>query len=68
MEYLSNIYDLDLKLVAKKSKLSDKLYNLREILQDACSLNRGLLFEKAIVSLLLEDREEMENDLKNLFV
>ena len=66
LEYLSNIYDLDLKLVAKKSKLSDKLYNLREILEDACNLNRGLLFEKAIVSLLLEDREEMENDLKNL--
>jgi hypothetical protein len=66
LDYLEHIYDLDLSSCRQGVDLNRKLINLHQILGEGCEKNRGLLFEKGIVSLLLGNIDQMKKEFEDL--
>ena len=67
LDYMKNIYGQNLSKLVNYNNVNEKLNYLKEVLESSINFNRALLFEKATVSLLLEDIQGFYKDIKELF-
>lgn len=66
LDYMKNIYGQNLGELVNYKNLREKLNYLKGVLESSIKFNRALLFEKATVSLLLEDIQGFYKDIKEL--